>query len=156
MSEVSTNGTRKDYTYDDHERLASVKETGLDGKWLKQVYAYNNDDDGLLSSTLLICNTDTLGTKKYYYENGYRTVTSFTPHNAPFLPDTILVWKLTSESDLGVYHANARLYDPLTGRFLGYDPYVQDPDNTQNWNRYSYCLNNPFRYSDPEGEFAIK
>ena len=47
MSEVSTNGTRKDYTYDDHERLASVKETGFDGKWLKQVYAYNNDSDGV-------------------------------------------------------------------------------------------------------------
>ena len=110
MNEVSTNGTRKDYTYDDHERLTSVKETGFDGKWLKQVYAYNNDSDGLLKSTLLICNTDTLGTEKYYYENGYRTVTSFLPYNAISPNDTIIVWKLTSENDLGL---------PTEGRSAG-------------------------------------
>ena len=32
-------------------------------------------------------------------------------------------------------------------------PYIQAPDNTQNLNRYSYCLNNPLRYSDPSGEW---
>lgn len=48
---------------------------------------------------------------------------------------------------------NARLYDPLVGRFLSPDPYVQAPDFTQNFNRYSYCLNNPLKYKDPNGEF---
>ena len=48
---------------------------------------------------------------------------------------------------------NARLYDPAVGRFLSPDPYVQAPDFTQNFNRYSYCLNNPLRYTDPSGEF---
>ncbi len=33
------------------------------------------------------------------------------------------------------------------------DPYIQAPDNTQNLNRYSYCLNNPLRYTDPSGEW---
>ena len=32
--------------------------------------------------------------------------------------------------------------------------YVQEPDNSQNFNRYSYCLNNPLRYTDPTGELA--
>jgi len=54
---------------------------------------------------------------------------------------------------LGLYHASARIYDPLTGRFLGYDPVVQNPNNSQNWNSYAYCLNNPFRYTDPDGRF---
>jgi len=31
---------------------------------------------------------------------------------------------------------------------------VQDPTNTQSYNRYSYCLNNPLRYTDPSGWFA--
>jgi hypothetical protein len=31
------------------------------------------------------------------------------------------------------------------------DPDVQDPSNAQNLNRYSYCLNNPLRYTDPSG-----
>ncbi len=48
---------------------------------------------------------------------------------------------------------NGRAYDPLVGRFLSADPYIQAPDNTQNLNRYSYCLNNPLRYSDPSGEW---
>ncbi len=26
------------------------------------------------------------------------------------------------------------------------------PDNSQNFNRYSYCLNNPLKYTDPSGE----
>ena len=47
---------------------------------------------------------------------------------------------------------NARLYDPVLGRFLGMDPYVQMPDFTQNYNRYSYCLNRPLTYTDPSGE----
>lgn len=45
-----------------------------------------------------------------------------------------------------------RVYDPVIGRFLSCDNYVQEPDNSQNFNRYSYCLNNPLRYTDPSGE----
>ena len=52
----------------------------------------------------------------------------------------------------GLINMNARLYDPALGRFLSPDPYVQSPDNSQNYNRYSYCLNNPLRYSDPSGK----
>lgn len=55
----------------------------------------------------------------------------------------------------GLINMNARLYDPALGRFLSPDPYVQSPDFTQNYNRYSYCLNNPLKYTDPNGEYAI-
>ena len=50
-----------------------------------------------------------------------------------------------------LYNMNGRLYDPAVGRFLNADPYVQMPDYTQNFNRYSYCLNNPLRYTDISG-----
>jgi len=50
-----------------------------------------------------------------------------------------------------LYNMNGRLYDPLVGRFLNADPYVQLPDFSQNYNRYTYCLNNPLKYSDPSG-----
>ena len=53
----------------------------------------------------------------------------------------------------GLINMNARLYDPVLGRFLSPDPYVQMPDFTQNFNRYSYCLNNPLKYVDKDGEF---
>ena len=53
----------------------------------------------------------------------------------------------------GLIDMNGRFYDPLLGRFLSPDPYVQAPDNPQNYNRYSYCLNNPLKYTDPTGEY---
>ena len=46
---------------------------------------------------------------------------------------------------------NGRVYDPATGRFLSPDLYVQAPDFSQSYNRYSYCLNNPLIYTDPTG-----
>jgi hypothetical protein len=46
---------------------------------------------------------------------------------------------------------NGRLYDPLVGRFLSPDNFIQTPGFTQNFNRYSYCLNNPLKYTDPDG-----
>jgi len=54
--------------------------------------------------------------------------------------------------EFGLINMNARLYDPVLGRFLSPDPYVQAPDFSQSFNRYSYCLNNPLIYTDPDGE----
>ncbi len=47
---------------------------------------------------------------------------------------------------------NGRLYDPLVGMFLSPDNYIQDPGYTQSYNRYSYCINNPLIFTDPDGE----
>jgi hypothetical protein len=46
---------------------------------------------------------------------------------------------------------NGRLYDPELGRMLSPDPYVQVPEYSQNFNRYSYVLNNPLNLTDPTG-----
>ncbi len=54
---------------------------------------------------------------------------------------------------VGLIHMNGRLYDPMLRRFLAPDNYVQDPYNTQNFNRYGYVLNNPLMYTDESGEF---
>ena len=56
--------------------------------------------------------------------------------------------------EYGLINMNGRLYDPLLGRFLSPDPYVQMPNFSQNYNRYSYCLNNPLEYTDPSGELV--
>ena len=53
---------------------------------------------------------------------------------------------------VGLIHMNGRLYDPLLHRFLSPDNYVQDPTNSQNFNRYGYVLNNPLSHVDPSGE----
>ncbi len=52
---------------------------------------------------------------------------------------------------LGLNHMNGRVQDAITGRFLSADPYITEPGNTQNYNRYSYVYNNPMSYTDPSG-----
>lgn len=52
---------------------------------------------------------------------------------------------------VGLINMNARLYDPKLHRFLQPDNFIQDPNNTQNYNRYAYCINNPLKYTDITG-----
>ncbi len=44
-------------------------------------------------------------------------------------------------------------FDPWLAYFLSPDNFVQTPEYSQNFNRYSYALNNPLKYTDPSGEF---
>ena len=53
---------------------------------------------------------------------------------------------------VNLIHMNGRLYDPLVHRFLQPDNFVQELNNTQNFNRYGYVLNNPLKYNDKSGE----
>ena len=53
--------------------------------------------------------------------------------------------------EFGLINMNGRMYDPLLGRMLSPDAYVQAPGYTQSYNRYSYCWNNPLKYTDPTG-----
>jgi hypothetical protein len=50
---------------------------------------------------------------------------------------------------------NGRMYDPILGRMLRPDNFVQDPMFSQSYNRYSYAWNNPLSYTDPDGEFVV-
>jgi RHS repeat-associated protein len=51
----------------------------------------------------------------------------------------------------GLYYYNARYYDAGMGRFISPDTIIPNPANPQSFNRYSYCLNNPLKYTDPSG-----
>jgi len=50
---------------------------------------------------------------------------------------------------------NGRMYDPVLGRFLSPDPFFANPFFTQDFNRYSYVINNPLKYIDPSGYKAL-
>jgi len=58
--------------------------------------------------------------------------------------------------EIALIHMNGRVYDPVLGRFVTADPFLQFPDNLQSYNRYSYVLNNPLMYVDPSGYFSLK
>jgi RHS repeat-associated protein len=51
----------------------------------------------------------------------------------------------------GLIHMNARIYDSDIGRFLSADTIIQDPLDSQAYNRYSYVRNNPMKFTDPSG-----
>jgi RHS repeat-associated protein len=57
--------------------------------------------------------------------------------------------------ETGLYNYNARLYDPVIGRFISPDSIVQAPFDPQTLNRYSYVRNNPLIYTDPSGHFFL-
>ena len=74
--------------------------------------------------------------------------------NVPALKYSLRGYTFQEEMpEFGLVNLNGRLYDPLLGRMLSPDPYVQEPGMTQSYNRYSYCLNNPLKYTDTNGEF---
>lgn len=56
---------------------------------------------------------------------------------------------------VALINMNARLYDPKLRRFLQPDNYLQDPSNTQNYNKYAYCVNNPLKYTDKSGNIFV-
>ena len=56
--------------------------------------------------------------------------------------------------DFGLINMNGRFYDPLMSMMLSPDNNIQQPQSSQSFNRYSYCLNNPLKYYDPTGEFV--
>jgi len=58
--------------------------------------------------------------------------------------------------DFGLIHMNGRVYDPVLGRFLSADSYVQDAGDSQSYNRYSYVSNNPLNSTDPSGHTKCK
>ena len=58
-------------------------------------------------------------------------------------------------NEFNLINMNGRVYDSVLGRFLSPDKYVQEGDNSQNYNSYSYCLNNPLKYADPSGNVFV-
>jgi RHS repeat-associated protein len=53
--------------------------------------------------------------------------------------------------NFALINMNGRMYDPQIARFLSPDPELQAPGYWLNYNRYTYCFNNPLIYYDPTG-----
>ena len=60
----STNGTKKEFTYDNLLQVSTETETAMDGKWFKKAYTYSN---GNLSSTVYTSQSGNIATENYIY-----------------------------------------------------------------------------------------
>ena len=60
------------------------------------------------------------------------------------------------DGETGLYYLQSRYYDPVIGRFINIDDISYlDPETINGLNLYSYCLNNPVEYSDPNGQWSM-
>jgi len=57
------------------------------------------------------------------------------------------------DAETGLDYFGARYFSSAQGRFTSPDPLLNSghPTDPQSWNRYSYTLNNPLKYVDPDG-----
>ena len=135
---VSENGETREFFYLDGNTIA-IRENGT----VKNYHAFTDNLGSILSVV------DENGTKVFdasYDAWGKQTVTL----NTIGLHRGYTGHEMLGEFD--IINMNGRLYDPVLGRFFSPDNYVQMPDNSQNFNRYSYCLNNPLKYTDSSGD----
>jgi RHS repeat-associated protein len=58
--------------------------------------------------------------------------------------------------EVNLIHMNGRMYDATLARFISADPHIQAGSLSQSYNRYSYVMNNPMKYTDPSGYFFKK
>ena len=59
------------------------------------------------------------------------------------------------DDEVGLTNMNARIYDPVLGRFLSADPVLPDASDLQAFNRYAYVQNNPIAFIDPTGNSRL-
>jgi RHS repeat-associated protein len=114
----------------------------------KLVAKYNGTDlsyihqDHLASTSVMTDSTgDELGTIKYFPFGATRS--GSVPTDKKFTGKRL--------DETGLYYYGARYYDANIGRFISADTVITDFTDPQTFNRYSYCLNNPLKYTDPTG-----
>lgn len=56
-----------------------------------------------------------------------------------------------SDAATGLSYMQQRYYDPGIGRFLSVDPVTAYEKPLTNFNRYMYAINNPYKFTDPDG-----
>lgn len=58
------------------------------------------------------------------------------------------------DAETGLVYMGSRYYDPRLGRLLSIDPIEPDENNLHSLNRYAYANNNPYKFTDPDGQAA--
>jgi RHS repeat-associated protein len=103
--------------------------------------------DALGSSNIL---TDRSGNLVQHYEYGTFGQTSYQNNSSAFPVSNRYTGQI-ADDETGLYYYGGRYYDPQLGRFIQPDPTIPDPTDSQSFNRYSYCENNPLNETDPSG-----
>jgi len=155
--EKNVDGVRTLYFYDQHDVLFEYDAAGtpqaryghshlVDMPWIVErggtTYALHRDR---LQSLVAVTDPTETTAASYSYDSFGNLLDL---QGADVTPFTYTGRQFDAET--GLYHYRARYYDPTTGRFLARDPEGM-VDGT---NLYSYALNAPTTYFDPQGTIA--
>jgi RHS repeat-associated protein len=131
------------------------REGSLNGKPAQQVSYFHQDHLGSLSA---ITNEVGQVIERLAYDPwGKRRYTDGNRDNNDTLTSSNTKRGFTMHEhmdEMGVINMNGRVDDPMIGRFLTADPYIQAPDFLQSFNRYAYVWNNPLGMTDATGFFG--
>jgi RHS repeat-associated protein len=149
---------QKEYIYGASGLLATIEPTAMNSNGTR----YTTPDH--LGSPRVVTNSGARVTSRHDYmpfgeEIGAGVGGRTTGMGFPGSSDGIRQKFTQKERDIETQldYFEARYYGSTQGRFTSVDPLLASAKrrHPQTWNRYSYGLNNPLRYTDPDGEAAV-
>ena len=144
LYEVTSGNAKKYYS------IAGMTVAMNDGSGLKYLLT-----DHLGSVVAVTDSTGTLTSQQRYYPFGQVRTDVTSPNPQSNYTDFGYTGQRDVSGGLGLMDYHARMYDSYLNRFIQPDTIVEAPYNPQEWNRYSYVLNNPIILVDPAGHQAL-
>jgi RHS repeat-associated protein len=137
-----------DVIYEENANSTATYIYGPTGRLAKRTTVSSETD-------IFYYHTDHLGSTRLVTDGSRNIVTTATYH--PFgdihsmegSEDYLFTGKKKDET--GLHYFGARYFDPEIGRFITRDSLVGRKTTPQTLNRYTYCLNNPLKFIDPDG-----
>jgi len=159
------------FSYDgDGDRVKKTTPGGATTYYVGDHYEVKNDESlkYLFAGNLRLIMIK--GTNTFYFHKDHLGSTSVMTNNSGGVEETTQYepfgstrehtgtdmsgYKFTDQeldNETNLYNYDARLYDPVIGRFGTADSIIQNTYDPQKLNPYSYCRNNPLIYTDPTG-----
>ena len=140
------------YIYDENDRVIGLK---YDDTQYYYIRNGQNDIIGILDSNLnqiVSYEYDSWGNiLSIKDENGNEIIDS----NNIGLINPYRYRSYRYDTETGLYYLQSRYYSPEWGRFISCDKFMQSGQSILDNNMYIYCINNPVKNYDPNGEAAL-
>jgi RHS repeat-associated protein len=130
------------FIMDDRSRIAIIRTGDVMGDGSPAV-KYNLEDSLGSSMTLLSTDGSWISWEEYY-PFGETSLGSYEKKRYRYVGKE-------RDEESGLYYYGARYYAAWTCRFISVDPKALE---SLSWSPYNYTINNPLRYTDPDGRMA--